>query len=106
MTNEKPYVNEKIILVFSQFSIVLEKTHLVNPNDTEATPSREDIQTSHVFNLQDVISIELQNVDMDYAVTDSFTDSSISKRLHSGHSINEKVTLCLLISKKNIQLPP
>ena len=72
-----------------QFTIVLEKTHLVNLDDAEATPAKEDIVPHLFFNLQDIISIELQDVDINYAVSDSFTDSGISSR-QNGSSV-EKV---------------
>ncbi|XP_053375679.1 ataxin-2-like protein isoform X2 [Mercenaria mercenaria] len=63
---------------------VIDYAHMVEENGNEgqsqsSTPSKERIITKLVVKFSDLVSINAANLDLDYAVKDSFTDTGISK---------------------------
>ncbi|KAL3856752.1 hypothetical protein ACJMK2_011474 [Sinanodonta woodiana] len=64
----------------SKMDVVLEMAHKVETsNNLTNIPSHDRIMEKLIIKLSDVVVVNAANVDMDYAVKDSFTDSAISK---------------------------
>ncbi|KAK3580789.1 hypothetical protein CHS0354_025127 [Potamilus streckersoni] len=64
----------------SKLEVVLELVHKVETtNGIPNIPSRDRLMDKIVLKIADVVVLNTFNVDMDFAVKDSFTDSSISK---------------------------
>ncbi|XP_062594080.1 ataxin-2-like protein [Saccostrea cucullata] len=72
-----------------KMDVVLEMAHKheesSNNNTNNTTPSKDRLIEKVIFNMSDILSITSVDVDLDYAVKDTFTDSAISK-CNSNHS--------------------
>ncbi|XP_064612210.1 ataxin-2-like protein isoform X2 [Liolophura sinensis] len=73
-------IYDGILITFSsEMKIVLKKVHKITEFGSTAIPSRDLLQETVVYSLNDVVAINAIDVDLEYAVKDSFTDSGISK---------------------------
>lgn len=78
-------VYEGVLKTFSpKGDVVLEMAHLVDDNcnssnSVSSAPSRDRLMDKLIIKQSDVIMVNVTNVDLDYAVKDSFTDAGISK---------------------------
>nr|XP_022342610.1 ataxin-2-like protein isoform X1 [Crassostrea virginica] len=72
-----------------RMDVVLEMAHKheesSNNNTNNTTPSKDRLIEKVIFNMSDILSINVVDVDLDYAVKDTFTDSAISK-CNSNHT--------------------
>ncbi|XP_065201660.1 ataxin-2 homolog isoform X2 [Planococcus citri] len=70
---------EGIFKTFSQeFDVVLELAHKVDNNDPQKFDAHEVVDNL-IFQAKDIVYMSIENIDVNYAVKDSFIDSGISK---------------------------
>ncbi|XP_052714321.1 ataxin-2-like protein isoform X2 [Crassostrea angulata] len=73
-----------------RMDVVLEMAHKheesSNNNTNNTTPSKDRLIEKVIFNMSDILSINVVDVDLDYAVKDTFTDSAISSKCNSNHT--------------------
>ncbi|XP_052246746.1 ataxin-2-like protein isoform X2 [Dreissena polymorpha] len=72
----------------NQGDVALEVVHVVEEGVPGQAPSKEQILSKLVVKAADVACLTAANVDLDYAVKDTFTDGGISK--FNGESVSEK----------------
>lgn len=63
-----------------KMDVVLEMAHKVDDTGNNNIPSRELVQEKIIFNCVDILMITAVDVDLDYAVKDTFTDTAITKQ--------------------------
>ena len=63
-----------------KMDIVLEMAHKVDDTGNNNIPSRELVQEKIIFNCGDILMVTAVDVDLDFAVKDTFTDTAISKQ--------------------------
>ncbi|XP_052073103.1 ataxin-2-like isoform X2 [Mytilus californianus] len=63
-----------------KMDVVLEMAHKVDDTGNNNIPSRELVQEKIIFNCGDILMITAVDVDLDYAVKDTFTDTAITKQ--------------------------
>lgn len=63
-----------------KMDVVLEMAHKVDDQGNNNIPSRDLVHDKIIFNCADILMITAADVDLDYAVKDSFTDTAITKQ--------------------------
>ncbi|XP_071181266.1 ataxin-2-like protein isoform X4 [Mytilus edulis] len=63
-----------------KMDVVLEMAHKIDDTGNNNVPSRELVQEKIIFNCGDILMITAVDVDLDYAVKDTFTDTAITKQ--------------------------
>ena len=61
----------------SEFEIVLDYPHLVNPNDSTVIENAESIKRILIFKRDDIVTIKVTNVEVDFAYRGNFALKNI-----------------------------
>ncbi|XP_071094212.1 ataxin-2-like protein isoform X1 [Haliotis cracherodii] len=72
-----------------EMNVVLELAHKIEDSRCSSIPSKDRLIEKLIFGKDDVVSLNAANVDLDYAVKDTFTDTAISR--FNGQSYDREV---------------